>query len=163
MDLNEDEVSQLQTLIKKGKHKARTITRANILLMASEGETDQAMPTAGFSTRGCANAYAAIVRVHVTTVERTREKFVIGGLDFALLDEPHPPKLRKLEGKEEAFLIATACSNPPSGRVRWTMQLLADHLIEVGIVDSISDETVRQTLKKTRLNRGSKNSGAFPK
>ncbi|MEH2045216.1 helix-turn-helix domain-containing protein [Nostoc sp.] len=149
VDLSEDEVSQLQTLIKKGKHKARKITHANILLMASEGETDQAI--------------AAIVRVHVTTVERTREKFVIGGLDFALLDEPHPPKLHKLEGKEEAFLIATACSNPPSGRVRWTMQLLADHLIEVGIVDSISDETVRQTLKKTILSRGSKNSGAFPK
>lgn len=147
VDLSEDEVSQLQTLIKKGKHKARTISRANILLITSEGETDQAMPTAGF-------AYAAIARVHVTTVERTREKFVIGGLDFALIDEPHPPKLRKLEGKEEAFLIATACSDPPSGRVRWTMQLLADHLIEVGMVDSISDETVRQTLKKTILNRG---------
>lgn len=140
VDLNEDEVSQLQTLIKKGKHKARTIIRANILLMASEGETDQAI--------------ADSVRVHISTVERTREKFVIGGLDFALVDEPHPPKLRKLEGKEEAFLIATACSAPPIGRVRWTMQLLADHLVKVGIVDSISDETVRQTLKKTMSSRG---------
>lgn len=140
VDLSEDEVSQLQTIIKKGKHKARTITRANILLMASEGEIDQAI--------------AAIVRVHIATVERTREKFVVGGLDFALNDEPHPPKPRKLEGKQEAFLIATACSDPPEGRVRWTMQLLADHLVEIGIVDSISDETVRQTLKKTNLNRG---------
>ncbi len=87
-------------------------------------------------------------------MERTREKFVIGWLDFALVDEPHPPKLRKLEGKEEAFLIATACSAPPIGRVRWTMQLLADHLVKVGIVDSISDETVRQTLKKTMSSRG---------
>lgn len=140
VDLSQDEVSHLQTLLKKGKHKARTITRANILLMASEGETDQAI--------------ASSVRVHISTVERMREKFVIGGLDFALLDEPHPPKLRKLEGKEEAFLIATACSAPPEGRVRWTMQLLADHLIACGIVDSVSDETVRQTLKKMILNRG---------
>lgn len=125
VDLSEDEVSQVQTLIKKGKHKARTITRANILLMASEGETDQAMPTAGF-------AYANTVRVHISTVERTREKFVIGGLDFALKDEPHPPKKSKLEGKSEAFLIATACSNAPSGRVRWTMQLLASATIKPG-------------------------------
>lgn len=140
VDLSEDEVSQLQALIKKGKHKARTITRANILLMASEGETDQAI--------------ASAVRVHIATVERTREKFVIGGLNFALNGKPHPPKRRKLEGKQEAFLIATVCSNPPKGRVRWTMQLLADQLVEIGIVDSISDETVRQTLKKTKLSPG---------
>jgi transposase len=108
--------------------------------MASEGETDQAI--------------ASIVRAHVATVQRIREKFVIGGLDFALKDEVHPPKHKKLDEKQEAFLIATACSNPPEGRVRWTMQLLADHLVNVGIIDSISDETVRQTLKKTKSNRG---------
>jgi transposase len=147
VDLNEDEVSQLQSIIKKGKHKARTITRANILLMASEGETDQAMPTAGY-------AYANTVIAHVATVQRTREKFVIGGLDFALKDEVHPQKPKKLDEKQEAFLIATACFNPPVGRVRWTMQLLADHLVNVGIIDSISDETVRQTLKKMKLNLG---------
>lgn len=140
VDLSEDEVAQLQSIIKKGKHKARTITRANILLMASEGETDQAI--------------ADTVRAHTATVQRIREKFVIGGLDFALKDEAHPPKPTKLDQKQEAFLIATACSNPPEGRVRWTMQLLADHLVSVGIIDSISDETIRQTLKKTKLNRG---------
>jgi transposase len=140
VDLSEDEVLQLQAIIKKGKHKARTITRANILLMAAEGETDMAI--------------ADKVRVHVATVERTREKFVIGGLDFALKDREYPPKPKKLDEKQEAFLIATACSNPPEGRVRWTMQLLADHLVNVGIVDSISDETVRQTLKKMKLNPG---------
>lgn len=88
MDLSEDEVSQLQTLIKKGKHKARTLMRAHILLMASEGEIDEAI--------------ASTLRVHISTVERTREKFVIGGLDFALNDKPHPSKRRKLEGKQEA-------------------------------------------------------------
>ncbi|MCW5318708.1 hypothetical protein GTQ43_35050 [Nostoc sp. KVJ3] len=140
VDLNEDEVSQLQAIIKKGKHKARTITRANILLMATDRERDQAI--------------ASIVRAHVATVQRIREKFVIGGLDFALKDEVHPPKPKKLDEKQEAFLIATACSKPPEGRVRWTMQLLADHLVNLGIIDSISDETIRQTLKKTKLNRG---------
>jgi hypothetical protein len=83
-------------------------------------------------------------------VKRTREKFVIGGLEYAIEDRPHPPKPRKLDGNQEAFLVATACSTAPEGRTRWTMQLLADQLISLGIVDSISDETVRQTLKKTR-------------
>ncbi len=138
--MNEDEVAQLQLIIKKGKHKARTITRANILLMAAEDETDSVI--------------ADRVRVHAATVQRIREKFVIGGLNFALEDEKHPPKPKKLDEKQEAFLIATACSNPPNGRVRWTMQLLADHLVNLGIVDSISDETIRQTLKKMKSSRG---------
>jgi hypothetical protein len=68
-------------------------------------------------------------------VERTREKFVIGGLEFALKDGENPPKPQKLDEKQEAFLIATACSNLSEGRVRWTMQLLAEHLVKVGIID----------------------------
>jgi transposase len=136
VDLNEAERSQLESITKTGKHKARSITRANILLMANEEYLDTEI--------------ASILRVNVSTVERTREKFVVGGLEYAIQDRPHPPKPRKLDGKQEAFLIATACSNPPEGRNSWTMQLLADQLISIGIVDSISDETVRQTLKKTR-------------
>lgn len=149
VDLSEDEVSQLLTLIKTGKHKARIISRVHILLMASEGKTDKTI--------------AKALRVHVSTVERTREEFVLGGLDFILSDRPHPPKPRKLDGRQEAFLIATACSEPPEGRVRWTMQLLADHLVSIDIVDSISDETVRQTLKKTKLSRGENSSGVSQK
>ena len=140
VDLNEAEISQLRSLTKTGKHKARSITRANIIIMASEGYSD--------------NAIASTLRINVSTVERTREKFVLGGLEYALQDRPHPPKPRKLDGKQEAFLVATACSTAPEGRSRWTMQLLADQLISLGIVDSISDETVRQTLKKTKSNRG---------
>jgi hypothetical protein len=87
-------------------------------------------------------------------VERTREKFLIGGLEFALKDGEHPPKPKKLDETQEAFLIGTACSNPPEGRVGWTMQLLAEHLVKVGIIDSISDATIGQTLKKMKLNRG---------
>jgi Winged helix-turn helix len=89
VDLSEDEVSQLQTLIKTGKHKARIITRVHILLMASEGKTDKTI--------------AEALRIHVSTVERTREEFVLGGLDFILSDRPHPPKPRKLDGRQEAF------------------------------------------------------------
>jgi transposase len=140
VDLTQAERSHLESITKTGKHKARSITRANILLMANEGYLDSEI--------------ASTLRVNVSTVERTREKFVVGGLEYAIQDRPHPPKSRKLDGKQEAFLIATACSNPPEGRNNWTMQLLADRLINLGIVDSISDETVRQTLKKTRSNRG---------
>lgn len=135
VDLNEAERSRLESVTKTGKHKARTITRANILLMANEGYLD--------------NEIASVLRINVSTVERTREKFVVGGLEYSIEDRPHPAKARKLDGKQEAFLIATACSNPPEGRNSWTMQLLADQLINLGIVDEISDETVRQTLKKT--------------
>lgn len=99
--------------------------------MASEGYSDSAI--------------ASTLRVNVSTVERTREEFVVGGLDFILSDRPHPPRPCKQSGRQEAFLIATACSEPPEGRVRWTMQLLADRLVSINIVDSISDETVRQT------------------
>lgn len=136
VDLKEAELFQLQSLIKTGKHKARTITRANILLMASEGYSDSAI--------------ASTLRVNISTVSRTREKFVVGGLEYAVEDRPHPPKPRKLDGNQEAFLVATACSAAPEGRNRWTMQLLAAQLMSLGIVNSISDETVRQTLKKTK-------------
>jgi len=95
------------------------------------------------------------VRVNISTVERTREKFVEAtSLEEALKDRPHPPKPRKLDGKAEAFLITSACSDAPEGRATWTMQLLADRLVSMDLVESISDETVRQTLKKTRLSLG---------
>lgn len=78
----------------------------------------------------------------------------MGGLEYAIKDSPHPRRSCKLDGKPEAFLIATACSTPPGGRNRWTMKLLAEKIVSLGMVDSVSDETVRQTLKKTRSNLG---------
>lgn len=87
--------------------------------------------------------------VGLSTVERTRKRFVEGGLEHALTDLPRPGKARKVDGKQEALLVALACSDPPEGRERWTMQLLAGRLVELGVVDSISDETVRVMLKKT--------------
>jgi transposase len=94
---------------RQGKKAARTITRAHILRLSDEGFTDQAVSES--------------VHVHVNTVERTRQWYVEGDLDFALYDRPMPGAKRKPDGKAEAFLVATACTDAPDGRVRWTMQL----------------------------------------
>ena len=138
--LTAEEREHLEALLKRGRIGARVSARARILLHAAEGATDAAIATA--------------VRVGEATVERTRQKFVEGGVAWALRERPRPGGRRKLDGKQEAFLVATACSTPPAGRERWTMQLLADRLVEVQLVDAISDETVRRTLQKTNSNRG---------
>jgi transposase len=133
--LSEDERAHLLALTKQGKVAARKLTRAHILLQADAGVVDTAIATA--------------LHVGTATVERIRKRFVEEGLDAALSERPRPGGRRKLEGKHEAFLIALACSTPPDERSRWTMQLLADKLVELQQVGSISDETVRRTLKKT--------------
>ena len=138
--LTAEEREHLEALLKRGRIGARVSARARILLHAAEGATDAAIATA--------------VRVGEATVERTRQKFVEGGVAWALRERPRPGGRRKLDGKQEAFLVATACSTPPAGRERWTMQLLADRLVEVHLVDAISDETERRTLQKTSSNRG---------
>lgn len=133
--LTADERTQLLELIKKGSLAARKLTRAHILLCADEGQTDQAI--------------AANLHIHRTTVERIRQRFVEGNLEGALSERPRPGGSPKLSDKQEARLIATACSTPPEGQKRWTLQLLADELVALEVVDTISDETVRRTLKKT--------------
>ena len=142
VSLTSEERDQLEALLKRGRVGARVSARARILLHAAEGATDAAI--------------AAAVRVGEATVERTRQKLVEGGLDWALRERPRPGGKRKLDGKQEAFLVATACSTPPDGRPRWTLQMLADRLVEVRLVlvDAISDETVRRTLQKTSSSRG---------
>jgi transposase len=134
--LSDDEQQELLTLIRKGVHRARTLARARILLAAAEGATDRDI--------------AARLQVGIATVERTRKRFVEGGLTWALNEAPRPGAKRKLDGKQEAYLVALACSSPPDGRQRWTLQLLADRLVKLAVVDTISDETVRRTLKKRR-------------
>jgi transposase len=138
--LMDDERAQLHALTKKGRVSARKLTRAHMLLQVDAGATDDAI--------------AAALHVGTATVERIRKRFVEQGLEAALTERPRPGGQRKLEGKQEAFLIALACSTPPADRHCWTMQLLADKLVALQVVDAISDETVRRTLKKTRLNRG---------
>ena len=124
----------------KGKTTGRIVKRAQILLLADEGYPDETIAT--------------ILKVGESTVHRTRQKCVEQGVELALKELPRKGRQKKLDGKTEAFLVATACSDPPQGRQCWTMQLLADQLVELNFVESISDETVRQTLKKTNSNLG---------
>ena len=135
VNLADDERTTLLDLVRKGTVAARKLTRAHILLHADENVSDQAIADA--------------LHVGRATVERSRKRFVEGGLDGALTDHPRPGGQRKLDGKAEATLVAWACSTPPDDHTRWTMQLLADKLVALKLVETISDETVRRTLKKT--------------
>ena len=148
VDLTADERAALLALLHKGVAPARKLTRARILLLADEGGTDAAI--------------AAALHVHPATAERTRRRFVEGGPEAALSERPRPGGRPKLDGKTEAHLVAPACSAPPEGRTRWTMQLLADRLVELRMVAEIGDETVRRTLKKTHSSRGRRSAGASP-
>jgi transposase len=146
--LTDEERSSLTGLLKKGTIAARKLARAQILRLADAGKQDAEI--------------AESVGVGLSTVERTRKKYVEGGLEHALNEAPRPGGKPKLDEKQEAYLIALTCSTPPDDRVCWTMQLLADRLVQVGIVDDISDETVRRTLKKTCSSPGKSSSGASP-
>jgi len=134
VDLTEAERNELRDLVKKGTVGARKLTRAHILLHADDGATDKEI--------------AKALHCGQSTVGRTRKRFVEGDLQRALNDDPRPGGERKLDVKQEAYLIALACSTPPEGHTRWTMQLLADKMVQFKQVESISDETVRRTLKK---------------
>lgn len=136
VELTAEERERLLELTRKGRTPARRLKRALVLLAADYGAPDQAI--------------AAQVRVHCATVERVRQRFVTEGLDAALTERPRPGKARKLTGRQEAHLIALACSEPPAGQKRWTMRLLAGRLVELGVVETISDETVRRALKRGR-------------
>ncbi len=132
----------LHTLIAAGKATAQKLAQARLLLKADAAPGGPAWTD---------ERIAAAVEVGVATVERVRQRFVEQGLEAALVRKPQdrPSRERKLDGRVEAHLIALACSPTPEGRTAWTMQLLADKLVELQVVDSISDETVRRTLKKT--------------
>ena len=141
VDLTPDEREELLSLLRGGQARVRKTNRARILLLADEGRTDEEV--------------AEALLTSVSTVERTRKRFVVeGGLERALNESPRPGGKRKLTGKQEAYLVAPACSDPPEGKKRWSMRLLADALVELEIVEEISDETVRRTLKKGTLSRG---------
>jgi len=137
----------LQELIAAGKAAAKKLTHARILLKADAAPGGPAWTDARI---------AEALEVHVNTVERLRERFVEQGLAAALgrKRQDRPSRERTLDGKAEAHLIALACSEPPQGRARWTLRLLADKLVELEIVDTVSTETVRRVLKKTNSSRG---------
>jgi transposase len=134
VDLSEEERIRLRMLTTQGQAPARVIRRAHLLLRASEGAPDHEV--------------AAALHAHPTTVQRLRKRYCTEDLDAALYDRPRPGAEPKLDARGEAFLIALACSDPPEDRDGWTMQLLADRLVAVGLVEEISDETVRRVLGK---------------
>jgi transposase len=145
--LTPEEREQLSGLLSAGKRSALTLARARILLKADQADGGPAWPD---------DRIAEALDCGVRTVERLRQRFVERGLEAALGRKPQdrPSRERKLDGRAEARLIALACSEPPHGRAAWTLQLLADKLVELRVVDSVCDETVRRVLKKTRSSRG---------
>jgi len=140
--LTPEERRDLAKLVSVGKRSARTLTRARVLLKADQAAGGPAWDDARIAEAlGCGHR----------TVERVRQRFVERGLDAALTHKPQetPSREPKFDGAAEARLIALACSEPPAGRARWTLKLLADTLVELEVFDSVSDETVRRVLKKT--------------
>ena len=144
--LTTDEQQELQALVSVGRTAAYKQTHARILLMSDESRTDGGMKDADI---------ASALGVGQSTVERTRKRCVEEGTDSALNRKEQLRRRRKiLDGEGEARLIAMACGEPPDGRASWTLKLLADQLVEREIVETISTETVRLTLKKTNSSRG---------
>jgi transposase len=146
--LSDDEREQLEHLLHSGTHATRKVTRARILLKAAEGWQDSAI--------------AAALAVGCATVERLRQRFVEEGLG-ALEERPRPGTQPKLDEKAEARLIAEACSAAPEGRQRWTLHLLADRVVALGLAQSYSYESVRRVLKKRPSSRGGRSNGASPR
>jgi transposase len=143
--LTPEEREQLRLMISRGKGDARKLAHARILLQADEAE--------GGPRRADAQIASAL-DASTRTVERVRERFVEEGLDAALLPKPSKRAYaRKLDGRQEARLIALACSEPPAGKARWTLRMLAEEMVELEVVESLSHETVRQALKKTSSSR----------
>ena len=146
--LSEEDRTQLERLIRSGQHSARVINRARILLKTDEGWS--------------ASQVAAALDTSPRTVFRTKRRYAAEGLDGVLHDHPQANRYRKLDDRGEAHLIALACSDAPEGHDHWTLRLLADKVVELGLVESLSYETVRLRLKKTPSSPGGNSSGASP-
>jgi len=137
VELSEAERTELQVMLSSGRHAVRRVKRAQILLATDAGQSDEAIATS--------------VAVSASTVRRTKRRFVEGNLERALSEEPRPGARRKLSGQEEALLVATACADPPEGRARWTLELLAGELVRLTEHETLSRETVRRRLAENAL------------
>ena len=149
VDLSQAERAELEALLSGGKHAARKLKRAQILLAADAGMGDEEI--------------ARSIGVGGSTVYRTKRRFVLGNLEAALSEEPRLGAARKLSGKEEALLVATACAKPPIGRARWTLELLAGEMIKLTEHDQLSRETVRRRLAENDLKPWRKDMWCIPK
>src|SRR5258708_12188934 len=138
VELSQAERCELTAMLSKGKRAARKLKRAQILLAADAGCSDEEI--------------ARTVAVGGSTVYRTKRRFVEGNLERALSEDPRPGADRKLTGKEEALLVATACANPPKGRARWTLELLADPMVKLTEHESLSGETVPRRVPRNGPN-----------
>ncbi len=147
--LTESERTCLNAVSQRGKASVRTVKRALSLLKADQGLRDREI--------------ADVLLVNAATVARARKRYVEEGLEAAINDKPRPGRERKLDGQQEAHLIAFACSAAPEGHTHWTLQLLADQVVELEFAESSSLETVRQMLKKTNSNPGRRRSGVSPR
>ena len=143
--LTDEERARLESLTRKGTASVRMVRRAQTLLLAAEDRRDEDI--------------AMVLRIGVATVERTRRRCVEEGVEASLRERPRPGARPKLGPKEQALVVALACTKPPEGRERWTMQLLADRVVELQIVPDITDESIRRLLKRTSSSRGSRSSG----
>src|SRR6202021_4207643 len=148
VELSQAERSELTTMLSKGKRAARKLKRAQILLAADAGSSDEEI--------------ARTVAVGGSTAYRTKRRFVEGNLERALSEESRPGAERKLTGKEEALLVATACANPPEGRARWTLELLAGAMVKLTGHESLSGETVRRRLAENGLKPWRKDMWCIP-
>jgi transposase len=149
VELSQEERDRLETLLSGGRHSARRLKRAQILLAADDSVTDDVI--------------ASTLKVSASTIYRTRRRLVTADLDAALSEEPRPGVARKLSGKEEALLVATACSKPPPGRARWTLELLAGEMVRLTDHDALSSETVRRRLAENHLKPWRKVMWCIPK
>ena len=143
--LSADERDRLERLSRQRTASVRMVRRAQALLLAAEDKTDEVI--------------AERLRMGVATLERLRRRFVEEGLEASLRERPRPGARPKLGPKERAYVVALACTKPPEGRHRWSMQMLADKLIELEMVPDITDEAIRLLLKRTSSSRGSRSSG----
>ena len=151
--LTDAEREHLHRLVAAGTAPARKLTRARLLLKADQGPDGPAWVD---------EAIAEALETSVATVARVRQRWVDGGLGDALHRRPTGPRPRRLDGAQEARLVAVACSAPPAGHARWTLRLLAGELVRLEVVAAVSHETVRRTLKKTSASRGCASSGSSP-
>src|SRR3984893_18487691 len=149
VELSQAERDELMAMLGGGKHAARKLKRAQILLAADGGRRDEEI--------------VRTVTVSLSTVGRTKRRFVEGNLERALSEEPRPGAERKLTGKEEALLVATACAKPPAGRKRWTLTLLADTMVKLTDHNSLSGETVRRRLAENDLKPWRRDMWCIPK
>ena len=146
VELSESQKRRLSEVAHRGRSPARTVKRALALLKADEGQIDHRISEA--------------LSISRRTVVRIRKRFSEEGLESALSERARAGQKRKLDERAEAHIVAIACSDPPEGHAHWTLKLLADKAVELGYVESVARETVRQSLRKTNCGRGRRDNGA---